>query len=137
MRSVLHPLLVASAFALLASGAQGQSRSTAPSASPPPAGQPVPPGQPGAPGTGTTTVNPVTVEPQTTPQGKVVSSTDATSLQSPDYSDKDAQPPPRAVSLGHNAAAGVQTVTPTAPAGLPASLDPGPQRSEIGVTAAF
>jgi hypothetical protein len=121
-----------------AASAGAQTRNTVTSGTLPPAGQPAPAGAPGAPGTGTgNTVNPVTVQPQVTPQGRVVSSTDATSITSPNYSPDDAAPPPRAVSLGGNAAAGVQTVTPSPPSGLPASMDPGPKRSEIGVTTVF
>lgn len=140
MRSVRSPAFGLSVAALLviAAAAQAQTRSTVTNGSQPPAGQPAPAGAPGAPGTGTgTTVNPVTVQPQVTPQGRVVSSTDATSVTSPNYSADDAAPPPRAVSIGGNAAAGVQTVVPSPPSGLPASIDPGPKRSELGVTTVF
>jgi hypothetical protein len=79
----------------------------------------------------------VTVQPQATPQGRVVSSTDATSLTSPNYSAKDAQPAPRAFSLGGNAAAGVQPADNAPVPGLPASQAGGARHSDIGVTTVF
>jgi hypothetical protein len=85
-----------------------------------------------------TTVKPVTVQPKTTPKPKVVAGGDAASPTSPNYTAEDARDPPRAVSLGDKTAAGVQSVMPTQPpGGLPASIDPGPKRSDLGVTTVF
>ena len=139
MRNLL-PTLLALSLVGAATTAGAQVRPANPNKGAAPAGQPAPAGAPGAPGTTATpgtTVNPVTVQPQTTPQGRVVSSTDATSITSPNYSAGDAADPPRAVSLGGNAAAGVQSVVPSPPSGLPASMDPGPKRSDLGVTTVF
>jgi hypothetical protein len=83
------------------------------------------------------TVGGVTVEPPAQQKGRVVSSTDAAPLQSPNYTDEDAQPAPRAVSLGGSTAAGVRAIDTAPPAGLPASMDPGPPRASIGVTTVF
>ena len=85
-----------------------------------------------------TTVKPVTVNPQAAQQGRVVSSTNAPPLSSPDFTAEDAQAPPKAISLGGTAAAGSQKVAPRPPpGGLPASIDPGPARSDVGVTKVF
>ena len=130
-RSVLALSIAVALGGAGAPAALAQTQGSAPSStttttkSPPPAG-------PG------TTVKPVTVQPQTTPKGKVVAGGDAASPTSPDYTADDARNPPRAVGLGKNSAAGVQSVMPTPPpGGLPASIDPGPKRSDLGVTTVF
>ncbi|HTK36582.1 MAG TPA: hypothetical protein VL358_15025 [Caulobacteraceae bacterium] len=82
-------------------------------------------------------VAPVTVQPQTQPQGRVVSSTDAASMTSPNYSAGDAEDPPRAVSLGGAAAAGVQAADSAPLPGLPASMAGAPKHSDVGVTTVF
>jgi hypothetical protein len=140
MPSVIHPIFALSIAAALAmaapAGAQSQNQPQGPVRA-----TRVPPPAPGSaapnPNAAGTTVNPVTVQPQTTPQGRVVSSTDATSITSPNYSAGDAQNPPRAIGLGGNAAAGVQGVDPAPPSGVPASQAGNPRHSDIGITTVF
>jgi hypothetical protein len=87
------------------------------------------------------TVSGVTVRPLTQPQGKVIASTEATSLKSPNFSDAEAAPPPLALGLGDNAAVGKQSVDNTAVAGLlhnnPDLLGSSAFRTDVGVTAVF
>jgi hypothetical protein len=88
------------------------------------------------------TLSGVTVRPDVPVQGRVVASTDATSLTSPNFSDADAQPAPLAVGVGQNTAIGRQTVDNTPPAGgilhnNPELLGSQPTRGEVGVTSVF
>ena len=60
-----------------------------------------------APATGDT-VQGVTVRPEARPQGRVVASTDAAPLTSPDFTAADAAPPPLAFSVARGVAFGAQ-----------------------------
>jgi hypothetical protein len=85
-----------------------------------------------------TTVKPVTVTPSTPPQGRVVASTDAAPITSPYFTAKDAEEEPqRAISLGGNAAAGVQSVDTTTSGGFLKVNPDGTSRTDIGVTQVF
>jgi hypothetical protein len=88
----------------------------------------------------TDTVDPLTVRPETRPQGKVVASTDAASLSSPDFSAKDAEGRPLAISIGQNTALGQQSVDNTQPGGF-LQVNPdvagGETRGDVGVTSVF
>jgi hypothetical protein len=87
------------------------------------------------------TVSGITVSPEIQRQGRVIASTDATSLTSPNFSAADAQDAPLAISIGQNTALGRQTVDNRPPAtagGLlgtnPELLGIQPTRGQVGVT---
>lgn len=84
-------------------------------------------------------VSPVTVRPQQ--RGRVIASSDAASLASPDFTAADAQDPPLAVSLGGDTALGRKVVTnDPPPAGLlrvNPDLIGSPLRAELAVTTVF
>ena len=91
-----------------------------------------------APATSGDTVEPVTVHPETQPQGRVVASTDAASLTSPNYSAKDNQEPVLAVGAGRNRALGAQKVDNTFAEGfLKVNPQGGATRTDVGVTNLF
>ena len=63
------------------------------------------------------TVEPVTVRPQTPTERRVIASTDAASLTSPNFGPADAQSAPLAFRVGNNAAVGAVAVGGASPAG--------------------
>lgn len=88
------------------------------------------------------TVSGLTVRPDLPRQGKVIASTSATSLTSPNFSAADAEPKPMAVAIAPNTALGKQTVDNTPPAGgllhnNPDLLGAQPARGDVGVTMVF
>lgn len=88
------------------------------------------------------TVSGLTVSPLTQKPGKVIASTDATSLTSPNFSVADAAKKPMAIAIGDNTALGKQTVDNTpVMAGLshnnPDILGSQPTRGDVGVTTVF
>ena len=119
----LHVLALALALMLDTAGTAAQAQAPSPAA-------------PQTPAAGVT-VKPVTVQPSVKPEGQVVASTDAASLASPNFTDKDAEDPPLAVSIGPNAALGRQSMPNTPVGGLLASnpdLGGGTVSTRIGVT---
>jgi hypothetical protein len=84
------------------------------------------------------TVEPVTVTPETPVKGKVVASTDAASLTSPNFSAKDIGERTLAVSVGHNTAVGAQSVENTHMGGFLAVNPQGDTtRTDVGFARVF
>jgi hypothetical protein len=87
------------------------------------------------------TVRSITVTPETPQQGRVIASSDAAPLASPDFTAGDAEDAPLAVKIGDNAALGRKVVdNPPPPGGLLRTnpdLIGDPLRGEVGVTALF
>ncbi|HTI67210.1 MAG TPA: hypothetical protein VL460_06650 [Caulobacteraceae bacterium] len=84
----------------------------------------------------------VTVTPQTQRPGKVVASTSAASLSSPNFSETDAQDKPLAVAIGDNTALGRKMVDNTPAAGgllhnNPELQGSQPTRGDVGVATVF
>lgn len=85
-------------------------------------------------------VAPLTVRPQTEPKGKVVASTAAAPMTSPDFTAEDARDPPLAVRIGPNTALGRQTPETSVPAGMLKTnpdLPGGYRTRDVGVTTVF
>jgi hypothetical protein len=123
----LQLFLIMTASAVLAATASAQ----VPAA---PAGGPAT-----APPTGSApTVSPLTVSPVVPGAGRVVASTDAAPLTSPDFTAKDAEAPPLAVMIAPNTALGRQSSPPSSAAGLMgANPDLRPPTTDLGVTVVF
>ncbi|OYX32363.1 MAG: hypothetical protein B7Y99_08640 [Caulobacterales bacterium 32-69-10] len=90
------------------------------------------------------TVSGVTVTPQMRPRGKVIASSDAAPLSSPDFSAADAAPEPLAIAIAPNTALGRQVVSnrPAVNAGgllgtNPELLGVNPNRGLLGVTTVY
>ena len=84
------------------------------------------------------TVETLTVSPESTPKGRVVASTAAASLTSPNYSAEQAKDQPMAVGLGGNASVGAQKVDNTHAEGFLKVNPQGPvRRTDVGLTNVF
>ena len=83
-------------------------------------------------------VEPVIVHPEAQPQARVVASTEAASLTSPDFSARDDQDPLLAVRAGRNRAFGAQSVDNTVAEGfLKVNPRGGATRTDVGLTSVF
>jgi hypothetical protein len=122
------PALAAAVIAPLALGLAAPGLAQAPPTAASPAAGPATP------------VRPLTVQTEPPARPKVVASTDAAPLTSPDFTDKDAAPPPMAVIIAPNTAAGRITIPTGKPDGL-LKANPELNRNglavDVGVTTVF